>query len=816
MPYTLDPSDRRPIADPFRRTADAAVRWCVRRRVSPNAVSLASVAAAAVGAALILAGGRHRWVLLVAPLPLYLRLWFNMLDGMVAIAARTASATGELFNELPDRASDVLVFAAIATCGLAHPASGYWAAILAVLTAYVRAVGRGVGGGQHFGGWMSKPNRMVAVHAGCWLALVWHGTLLRLTALDWTCVAVVVGGAQTVVVRLTRIVATLRGTPDGAPGVHPGLLPDAPPDGSTSHTFLSHDGAELFYRAWVPARPTSQAVVLLHRGHEHSGRWAGTVAAMNLAGVAVFAPDQRGHGRSPGVRGFAPGGLHAVVRDVDAFARHLVETRGVRLDRTVVIAHSVGGVVATAWVHDYAPPVAGLALVTPAFRVRLYVPLAVPFLRLKRALFGGGVVKSYVRSKLLTHDPAEQAAYDADPLVFRQISVDLLLDLHDAGTRLVADAGAIRTPVLVLAAGRDYVVDVAAQRRFVAGLSSPVKSLVVADGQFHALLHDTGRAAAVGRLRRFVGDCLSALPADDTPLLSADVTGYTWAEYHRLAGPSPLPWRATAAAMRAVCGPLSRGFQLGYKTGFDSGLTLDYVYANRPAGIPPVGWVVDWFYLNSLGWRGIRARGRHLQDLIRGVAAELHAAGRPVRLLDVAAGGGRYVLEAMRAMPDVPTTALLRDFVPANLAVARHAAESMGLGRAVTTAEGDAFDRASLAAVTPRPTVAVVSGLYELFPGNDPVRASLAGLADAVEPGGYLIYTGQPWHPQVEFIARTLTNHRGRPWVMRRRTQAEMDALVRTAGFEKVDQRIDPWGIFTVSVARRTGAVPSAATTEAA
>ena len=84
------------------------------------------------------------------------------------------------------------------------------------------------------------------------------------------------------------------------------------------------------------------------------------------------------------------------------------------------------------------------------------------------------------------------------------------------------------------------------------------------------------------------------------------------------------------------------------------------------------------------------------------------------------------------------------------------------------------------------------------------MRASLAGLAEAVVPDGYLIYTGQPWHPQIEFIARVLTSHRdGRPWVMRRRTQQEMDQLVAEAGFEKIAQETDPWGIFTVSLARR-------------
>ena len=80
----------------------------------------------------------------------------------------------------------------------------------------------------------------------------------------------------------------------------------------------------------------------------------------------------------------------------------------------------------------------------------------------------------------------------------------------------------------------------------------------------------------------------------------------------------------------------------------------------------------------------------------------------------------------------------------------------------------------------------------------------LAGLADAVQPGGYLVYTGQPWHPQLEMIARALTSHRdGQAWVMRRRSQAEMDQLVEAAGFRKVAQRIDEWGIFSVSLAQR-------------
>jgi hypothetical protein len=71
-----------------------------------------------------------------------------------------------------------------------------------------------------------------------------------------------------------------------------------------------------------------------------------------------------------------------------------------------------------------------------------------------------------------------------------------------------------------------------------------------------------------------------------------------------------------------------------------------------------------------------------------------------------------------------------------------------------------------------------------------------------MQNGGYILYTGQPWHPQLEVIARVLNNHQGRRWVMRTRVQAELDELVHYAGFKKLDTEIDDLGIFTVSVAQ--------------
>src|SRR5205085_3794731 len=119
---------------------------------------------------------------------------------------------------------------------------------------------------------------------------------------------------------------------------------------------------------------------------------------------------------------------------------HLCERHGLALEDVIVLGHSVGAVIATAWVHDYAPPLRGLILATPAFRVKLYVPFAVPLLRLRQKLLEPGYVKSYVKASMLTHDKEQADRYHADPLIFRQISVNILLDLYDTSTRLLADA----------------------------------------------------------------------------------------------------------------------------------------------------------------------------------------------------------------------------------------------------------------------------------------------------------------------------------------------------------------------------------------
>lgn len=577
---------------------------------------------------------------------------------------------------------------------------------------------------------------------------------------------------------------------------------------ASEHGFRSWDGAELFYRAWLPEQSTTRAVILFHRGHEHSGRWQDVVDKLDLPDFALFAWDARGHGRSPGERGYADN-LGVQVRDADAFVSHVSRQYGIPVENIVVFAHSVGSVLAATWVHDYAPKIRALVLGSPALQVQLYVPFAIPGLRLLLKFKPKAFVNSYVKAKLLTHDPAKIASYDADPLITRCIAVNLLVDLHDAGKKLVEDAAAITVPTLVLTSGADWVVDRDIQRVFFERLGSPVKEMHVYPGFFHDTFNEKDNHLPLSAARRFILEAF-AQARRDVSLLEADRNSATQREYETLANPlAPLSLKGiryalTRFALRAFGARLSEGVKVGVKTGFDSGTTLDYVYRDQAEGVGALGRLIDRNYLDAIGWRGIRLRKTHLEKSLRRAMAELRAAGKPVHVVDIAAGHGRYVLDAVREHPDIPATGLLRDFSEANVEAGRRLIAERGLGDRFAFKRGDAFDPASLAELPKTATVGIVSGLYELFPENAPVRASLAGLAEAVVPGGYLIYTGQPWHPQIEFIARVLTSHRdGKPWVMRRRTQQEMDQLVAEAGFEKIAQETDPWGIFTVSLARR-------------
>ena len=204
--------DRRPIAARNTRLAQRTAAWLVAHGASADGISVAGMLAA-LAAGACLAGAipwspGSRALFAAAAILVQLRLLANLLDGMVAIGRGIASPAGELFNEVPDRISDTAVFAGL---GLAanQPALGLAAAAAAMATAYIRAVGRGLGQGSDFAGPMAKQQRMACVTAVCVAcALLPH----RLTE-PWPGIAlwiILVGSLLTAARRLLRLHRGLR------------------------------------------------------------------------------------------------------------------------------------------------------------------------------------------------------------------------------------------------------------------------------------------------------------------------------------------------------------------------------------------------------------------------------------------------------------------------------------------------------------------------------------------------------------------------------------------------------------------------------
>jgi phosphatidylglycerophosphate synthase len=220
-----DPSytpDRRPIAARHNPISIRTALWLARVGASPNGISAAGMVAGILGG---LAFAATTWFdqriwFLAAAACMQCRLLANMFDGMVALQTGRASPVGELFNEVPDRISDAAILVGAGYALGSCPELGYWAAILAIFTAYVRAQGRVAGAHQEFCGPMAKQQRMAvltcaALYAGL-APTAWQPTFQAFEPFGIVAISlavIVAGSAFTSVRRLSKIATALRQKP---------------------------------------------------------------------------------------------------------------------------------------------------------------------------------------------------------------------------------------------------------------------------------------------------------------------------------------------------------------------------------------------------------------------------------------------------------------------------------------------------------------------------------------------------------------------------------------------------------------------------
>ena len=214
---------RRPLRSRDWPAIRGAARMLARAGIAPNHISLASIvfAASAGGCLLAVPGtaGMERAALCWgAGLLILCRALCNLFDGLVAVEGGRGTCSGELFNDIPDRIADplILVAAGYATTICAWmPAIGWCAGLLAVMTAYVRTLARGLGAPVDFGGPMAKPHRMAVMMAAC-AAAPFETAFLPAGSLFAAALALVVTGCVlTLWLRIRRAHAALEGAGHG-------------------------------------------------------------------------------------------------------------------------------------------------------------------------------------------------------------------------------------------------------------------------------------------------------------------------------------------------------------------------------------------------------------------------------------------------------------------------------------------------------------------------------------------------------------------------------------------------------------------------
>ena len=281
---------------------------------------------------------------------------------------------------------------------------------------------------------------------------------------------------------------------------------DAMPDSYKEESLDGAGGLKIFMRSWRPAASPRGIVVLLHGFNSHGGYYLWAAQQLLDSGLAVYAPDYRGRGRSDGERYFV-NSFAEYQGDLDLVVK-LARSRDAGLP-LFILGHSAGGVIACNYVLDHQAEIAGLVCLSFAYRVPA-PDFALAVLKGLSHLAPHAHVLNLPK-KAFSRDPKVVAALMDDPLLEHEVQpTKTVAEMVRADERLQRDFPLFKLPLLIIHGTKDAVTRPEGSQEFHARAGSADKTLKLYEGYFHDPLNDVGKEVVMADIRAWLEKHLPA------------------------------------------------------------------------------------------------------------------------------------------------------------------------------------------------------------------------------------------------------------------------------------------------------------------
>lgn len=259
--------------------------------------------------------------------------------------------------------------------------------------------------------------------------------------------------------------------------------------------FSARDGLRLFWRAY-PAQEGKIPVVVIHGFAEHSGRYNEILQELHQNGFGALAFDLRGHGNSDGKRGFIDS-FNDYVDDLNAAIEFSLQR--FKTDKVIVLAHSMGALVATQLAHRKPEKILGMVLSSPLFGIKIEVPRWKKKLsELMSKYWPSCSLPNQIDSNLLTHDKVKAEAYSSDPLIFHHVCARWFEEIGSVTSESDGKADQLSMPFLMQLSEQDHIVSYAKSCEWFENTSNVDKKLIVYKGFFHEIYNERERQKPIG------------------------------------------------------------------------------------------------------------------------------------------------------------------------------------------------------------------------------------------------------------------------------------------------------------------------------